>query len=152
MGSAFLNIWEQFYLAKKEEELKKSETPKQPNNSEPKNLPKTDLKPSLKIEEVSESETIQEIKPSADQKPDQKVEKSENKREPGEVKQNFTKPTTSFELERDWRSFQNKSTKAAYLKFIDDPIAIARYFAPQLPKYIIDICRNIIKSIISTAR
>ena len=64
---------------------------------------------------------------------------------PVEVKQNFTKPTTSFELERDWRSFQNKTTKAAYLKFIDDPIAIARYFAPQLPKYIIDICRNIIK-------
>ena len=97
----------------------------------------------MKTEEVSESETIQDIKPSADQKPEnlEKVEKSE----PVEVKQNFTKPTTSFELERDWRSFQNKSTKAAYLKFIDDPMNIARYFAPQLPKYIIDICRNTIK-------
>ena len=96
----------------------------------------------MKIEEVSKSEVEKEVKPSSDQKT---VEvEHEDKRE--EVKQNFTKPTTSFELERDWRSFQNKSTKAAYLKFIDDPIAIARYFAPQLPKYIIDICRNIIKN------
>ena len=108
------------------------------------------MKPSLKIEEVPEGETIQDIKPSADQKPEnlEKVEKSE----PVEVKENFTKPTTSFELERDWRSFQNKSTKASYLKFIDDPMNIARYFAPQLPKYIIDICRNIIKYFLFTTR
>ena len=127
------------YSAKKEEELKKVETPKQKNNSE---LPKSES--TVKIKEVSTNEVPNETKSiPADLKPEKNSEKVESIKE--EVKTNFTKPTTSFELERDWRSFSNKSTKAAYLKFIDDPISIARYFAPQLPKYIIDICRNIIK-------
>ena len=125
--------------AKKEEELKKIETPKQKNNSE---LPKSES--TVKIKEVSTNGVPNETKSiPADPKPEKSSEEVESIKE--EVKTNFTKPTTSFELERDWRSFSNKSTKAAYLKFIDDPISIARYFAPQLPKYIIDICRNIIK-------
>ena len=100
----------------------------------------------MKIKEVSTNEVPNETKSiPADPKPEKSSEEVESIKE--EVKTNFTKPTTSFELERDWRSFSNKSTKAAYLKFIDHPISIARYFAPQLPKYIIDICRNIIKII-----
>ena len=130
----------EYNSAKKEEELKKTETPKLPNKSE---LQKTES--TVKIEEVSTTEVSNEVlKSPADQK-SEKTEKVESIKETEEVKKNFTKPTTSFELERDWRSFSDKSTKAAYLKFIDDPISIARYFAPQLPKYIIDICRNIIK-------
>ena len=129
------------YSAKKEEDLKKTETPKLPNKSE---LPKPGS--TVKIEEVSITEVSNEGNSPANQK-SEKTLKVESIKETEEVKKNFTKPTTSFELERDWRSFSNKSTKAAYLKFIDDPISIARYFAPQLPKYIIDICRNIIKII-----
>ena len=129
-----------FNSAKKEEELTKTETPKLPIKSE---LPKTES--TVKIEEVSTTVSNEGNSP-ADQKSETTV-KVESLKETEEVKKNFTKPTTSFELERDWRSFSNKSTKAAYLKFIDDPISIARYFAPQLPKYIIDICRNIIKII-----
>ena len=129
------------YSAKKEEDLKKTETPKLPNKSE---LPKTGS--TVKIEEVSITEVSNEGNSPANQK-SEKTLKVESIKETEEVKKNFTKPTTSFELERDWRSFSNKSTKAAYLKFIDHPISIARYFAPQLPKYIIDICRNIIKII-----
>ena len=129
----------EFNSAKKEEELKKTETQKLPNKSE---SPKSES--TVKIEEVSTTEVSNEVKSPADQK-SEKTEKVKSIKETEEVKKNFTKPTTSFELERDWRSFSDKSTKAAYLKFIDDPISIARYFAPQLPKYIIDICRNIIK-------
>ena len=130
-----------FNSAKKEEELKKTETPKLPNKSE---LQKTES--TVKIEEVSTIEISNEVETPVDQKSETTVN-VESIKETEEVKKNFIKPTTSFELERDWRSFSNKSTKAAYLKFIDDPISIARYFAPQLPKYIIDICRNIIKII-----
>jgi len=126
-------IEEKIAQAKKEEDLKKTETPKLPNKSE---LPKTES--TVKIEEVSTTVSNEGNSP-ADQKSEKTV-KVESLKETEEVKKNFTKPTTSFELERDWRSFSNKSTKAAYLKFIDDPISIARYFAPQLPKYIIDIC------------
>jgi len=125
-------IQEKIAQAKKEEEVKKIEIPVQSNKSE---LPKAES--SVKIEEISTSKRLFEDKSL----PDQKQEKVENIDEVKEVKNKFTsKPTTSFELERDWRSFSNKSTKAAYLKFIDDPISIAHYFAPQLPKYIIDIC------------
>ena len=125
--------------------MKKTETPKLPIKSE---IPKTES--TVKIEEVSTTVSNGGNSPT-DQKSEKNV-KVESIKETEEVKKNFTKPTTSFELERDWRSFSNKSTKAAYLKFIDDPISIARYFAPQLPKFIIDICRNIIKNYTGLSR
>lgn len=63
-----------------------------------------------------------------------------------EVKFDFSKPGNSFELERDWRSIRSLSGKARYLR-IDESDRLAALFAPQLPKFLVEICSALLYSI-----
>ena len=63
-----------------------------------------------------------------------------------EVKFDFSKPGNSFELERDWRSIKSLSVKARYLR-IDESDRLAALFAPQLPKFLVEICSALLYSI-----
>ena len=63
-----------------------------------------------------------------------------------EVKFDFSKPGNSFELERDWRSIKSLSGKARYLR-IDESDRLAALFAPQLPKFLVEICSALLYSI-----
>ena len=52
---------------------------------------------------------------------------------------NYQAPKNSFELERDWRSIKTFKNKAKYLK-IGEAQMLAAFFAPQLPKFLVEIC------------
>ena len=56
---------------------------------------------------------------------------------------NYQQPTNSFELERDWRSMTNYTAKSKYIRLCDTRV-IAGLFAPQLPKFLVDICSTLL--------
>ena len=102
------------------------------------------LKDKKKNEKSRVEKTVENLdeQPTLASLPDERLS-VQNEDEEKDVNVPMTKPATSFELERDWRSFEsNSKLKAKYLKFINDPDLIAAFFAPQLPKYVIQIARN----------
>ena len=124
----------------REEEIKRQSTKKLPETVE---------------ETESKKETPVEVSKSTEVRPDEsepeivdtkKITKSENPQSKETVVLDepdikFTKPTSSLDLERDWRSMSSTRQKANYLRFINDAELIARCFTAQLPKYIVDICK-----------
>jgi len=93
--------------------------------------------------------------PSVENEPEV-VEQSEKVCQPeqatviNELDIKFTKPTSSLDLERDWRSMSSTRQKANYLRFINDAELTARCFTAQLPKYIVDICNVLLAEMTST--
>lgn len=55
----------------------------------------------------------------------------------------FVRPNSSFELERDWRSMSQFSSKVKYLH-LAEAATLAALFAPQLPKFLVDICATLL--------
>lgn len=56
---------------------------------------------------------------------------------------NYQTPKNSFELERDWRTIKTYKNKAKYLQ-LGEPQMLAAYFAPQLPKFLVEICTTLL--------
>lgn len=66
-------------------------------------------------------------------------ESSENDEE---LSPSFKKPKNAFELERDWRSLTSYKAKGTYLR-LSETRTLAHLFAPQLPKYLVEICSTL---------
>ena len=119
--TVFKQIGEVGEKIRAEEAKRKLTEPVRPVKSEP----EPNKKPNEKQEPANSTpEQVEPIK-TAEIKDDEKIK--------------FNKPTSSLDLERDWRSMSQRQ-KAAYLRFIDDASLTARCFTSQLPKYIVDIC------------
>lgn len=58
----------------------------------------------------------------------------------------FQAPKNSFELERDWRSMKTLTSKSKYLR-IGPSDMLAAFFAPQLPKFLVEICSTLLHEI-----
>jgi len=95
--------------------------------AEPIRLAKTEVPIKKEVENVPAESSVKPTEPMKTEKPTEKV------------KIKFNKPTSSLDLERDWRSM-SQTQKADYLRFIDDATLTARCFSSTLPKYIVDIC------------
>jgi len=96
------------------------------------------------IEDKIEEKTEKKIEPESMKEGKHTLENQDEKIE--DVKFDFSKPGNSFELERDWRSIKSLSGKAKYLR-IDESDRLAALFAPQLPKFLVEICSALLYSI-----
>jgi len=129
----------------KEEEIKRQSSKETENITEETNA-ETSKVPSREPTEVQV-----EPEPKTEPKIEPKIEpKSEDVEAVNEPEIKFTKPTSSLDLERDWRSMASTRQKANYLRFINDAELTARCFTAQLPKYIVDICNVLLAEMSST--
>ena len=121
-----------------------------------KRLQNSEVKVKEIVEEKAEAKIQDKVEASEEVKNQETKEKPmieeivEEVKEETDEKLSFNKPSSSLDLERDWRSLPSQSQKAAYLRFIDDAPLTARCFASQLPKYIVDICNTLLVQMSAT--
>jgi len=108
------------------------------------------IEPATCIEEIEEKmkpEVVNTINEQTKDQPAELVKKDSletvKKEEESDEPFNYQAPKNSFELERDWRSIKTYKNKAKYLQ-IGEPHMLAAYFAPQLPKFLVEICTTLL--------